>query len=77
MVNEIVEEYGANKKQGLVFKIHLEKAYYHVEWDFLDFTLEMKGFGLRWRKWMLSYLSNAPHSVYVNERPKRKFRGHK
>ena len=75
MANEIVEEYGANKKQGLVFKIHLEKAYYHVEWDFLDFTLEMKGFGLRWRKWMLGCLFNASYSIFVNGRPREKFRG--
>ena len=60
-----------------MFKIDFQKAHDHVEWEFLDFTLEMKGFGLRWRKLMLGYLSNASYSVYVNERPKRKFRGHK
>ena len=38
------------QKQVLVFKIDFENEYDHVEWDFLDFTTEMKEFGLVWRK---------------------------
>ena len=43
IANESVEEYRANKKEGVVFKIDFEKAYDHVEWDFIDHVLEKKG----------------------------------
>lgn len=52
VANEVVDETRMKKKKGLVFKIDFEKAYDHVEWSFLDFVLEKKGFGLRWRNWI-------------------------
>ncbi|RVW36772.1 hypothetical protein CK203_101570 [Vitis vinifera] len=50
---------GKNREEGVVFKIDFEKAYDHVSWDFLDHVLEMKGFSLRWRKWMRGCLSSV------------------
>ena len=50
MANEVVEECRATGKKGVVFKIDFEKAYDYVEWEFLDFVLERKGFGSTWRK---------------------------
>lgn len=45
---ECVEDYGMNKKKGLVVKLDLEKAYGDLTSDFLEFALAKKGFGLRW-----------------------------
>ena len=42
IANEVVEEYRAKKKEGVVFKIDFEKAYGHISWEFLDFVLERK-----------------------------------
>ena len=45
VANEIVEEYRKIGKQGVVFKIDFKKVCDYVEWGFLDFVLQKKGFG--------------------------------
>ena len=50
VANEAVEDYRKNGRSGVVFKIDFQKAYDFVEWGFLDFVLERKGFGSVWRK---------------------------
>lgn len=52
IANKSVEEYRARKKEGVEFKIDFEKAYNHIDWDFIDHVLENKGFGERWRSWI-------------------------
>ena len=49
VATEAVEDYRKRKKKGVIFKVDFEKAYDHVNWDFLDLVLEKKGFGVRWR----------------------------
>ncbi|RVW50737.1 Transposon TX1 uncharacterized 149 kDa protein [Vitis vinifera] len=66
IANEIVDEKRRSGEEGVVFKIDFEKAYDHVSWDFLDHVLEMKGFGIRWRKWMRGCLSSVSFAVLVN-----------
>ena len=75
VANEVVEEYQKEGRLGVVFKIDFEKAYDFVEWDFLDFVLEKKGFGSTWRKWIMECLSTVSFSVFINRRPRGKFRG--
>ncbi|KAM2004953.1 hypothetical protein FF1_000090 [Malus domestica] len=72
--NEVVEEVRQKKEEGLVFKIDFEKAYDHVDWSFLEDVLLRKGFGFRWRKWMLGCLGTANFSVLINGRPRGKFK---
>ena len=60
---------------GVVFKIDFEKAYDFVEWGFLDFVLEKKGFGSLWRKWIRGCLSTVSFSVFINGRPRGKLKG--
>ena len=52
VANKVVEKFRATGKKGVVFKINFENAYDRVEWEFLDFVLERKGFDPTWRKWM-------------------------
>ena len=66
VANEAVEECRSKKKEGMVFKVDFEKAYGHVRWRFLDFAMERKGFGLRWRKWLRGCLKSANISIMVN-----------
>ncbi|KAJ9675680.1 hypothetical protein PVL29_024549 [Vitis rotundifolia] len=40
IANEIVDEKRRSGEEGVVFKIDFEKAYDHVNWDFLDHVLE-------------------------------------
>ena len=73
IANECVEEYREKKKKGVVLKIDFEKAYDHLEWDFIDHVLEKKGFGERWRKWMKGCLSYSNFSIMINGKPRGKF----
>ena len=40
--NELVDEKKRLKEEKVVFKIDFEKAYNHVDWNFLDHVLEKK-----------------------------------
>ncbi|KAM7490623.1 hypothetical protein LguiA_033544 [Lonicera macranthoides] len=66
IANEVVEDCRVNKREGVVFKIDFEKAYDHINWDFLDFLLDKKGFGRRWRSWIRGCLSSVNFSVMIN-----------
>lgn len=63
IANELVEDYKKRKKEGVVFKLDFEKAYDHVDWNFLDYALERKGFGERWRGWIRGCLKSMNFAV--------------
>ena len=58
-----------------MFKIDFEKAYDSVSWHFLDFVLQRKNFGSKWRSWIRGCLSSVSFSVLINGRPRGKFKG--
>lgn len=39
------------KKEGMMIQIDFEKAYDHLDWNFLNFVLEAEGFGVKWTSW--------------------------
>ena len=49
IANEIADKKRQSGEEGLVFKLDFEKAYDHVNWDFLDHVLEKKEFSPKWR----------------------------
>ena len=71
IANEIVDEKKRSREEGVIFKIDFEKAYDHVNWDFLDHVLEKKGFSPRWRTWMRGCFSTVSYAVLVNGNAKR------
>ncbi|KAL5566610.1 hypothetical protein UlMin_029774 [Ulmus minor] len=73
VATEAVEDYRKRKKRGVIFKVDFEKAYDHVNWDFLDLVLEKKGFGARWRTWMRGCISSANFSIMINGKPQGRF----
>ena len=77
VANEVIEDYTRRNKEGMVFKIDFEKAYDNVRWGFLDFVLQRKNFGSKWRSWIKGCLSSVSYSVIINGRPRGKFRGSK
>ncbi|KAI5356417.1 hypothetical protein L3X38_009312 [Prunus dulcis] len=74
VANEVVEEVRKQNRKGLVFKIDFEKAYDHVEWNFVDDVLARKGFGVKWRGWIFGCLESANFSIMINGKPRGKFR---
>ena len=39
VANELIDSRKRSKKEGVIFKIDLEKAYDHVDWGFVDYML--------------------------------------
>lgn len=56
-----------NKRDGILCKFDMEKAFEHVCWDFLNYVLNRMGFGRKWRRWIRWCISSASFAVIVNE----------
>ena len=65
-----MDEKRQSGEEGLVFKLDFDKAYDHVNWDFLDHVLEKKEFSPKWRTWMRGCLSSVSYAILVNRNAK-------
>ena len=74
IANELIDSRKKSKEEGLLFKIDLEKAYDHVEWEFVDYMLFKFGFGGTWRGWIRECISTTSFSVLVNGSPSKLFK---
>jgi hypothetical protein len=52
IANEYLNSQRRSGEARLLCKLDLEKAYDHVNWDFLLYMLQRCGFGERWREWI-------------------------
>lgn len=50
----------------MICKLDLEKAYDHVNWNFLDCILERLGFGAKWKSWIYFCVCSSSFSILVN-----------
>ena len=62
------------KENGLLCKLDLEKAYDHVNWDFLLQILERMGFRSKWIRWVNWCISTTYLLVLFNGSPTGFFR---
>lgn len=69
VANEVVDDLGRNKRERMLYKLDIEKAYDHVTWEFVDYMLGRLGFGNKWRKWMKSCIITAYFAMMVNGDP--------
>jgi hypothetical protein len=54
---------------GVLCKLDLEKAYDHVNLEFLLYLLQRSGFGGKWRAWITFCISMVHYSVLINGAP--------
>nr|GFA83233.1 RNA-directed DNA polymerase, eukaryota [Tanacetum cinerariifolium] len=73
IIDELIQWCHAKKKETMIFKVHFEKAYDSVRWDYLDDVLNKFGFGSKWRNWIHNCLNSSKGSILVNGSPTREF----
>jgi hypothetical protein len=73
LANECLDNQMRSGEARLLCKLDLEKAYDHVNWDFLLYMLQMCGFGERWREWIKFCVFTVKFSILVNGAPTRFF----
>ncbi|WMV11476.1 hypothetical protein MTR67_004861 [Solanum verrucosum] len=69
VANECVDVRTISKVPGILCKLDIEKAYDHLNWEFLWSTLGRMGFGNTWIKWMRFCMTTAKFSVLINGSP--------
>ena len=72
IANEAVDSLVRRKEKGLLCKLDIEKAYDHLNWDFLLQVMEKIGFGSKWLIWIRCI--STSFSVLMNGTPSGFFR---
>jgi hypothetical protein len=66
IASECVDNRLRDGTPGILCKLDLEKAYDHVNWDFLLALLHRCGFPETWRKWIHFCISTVRFSIMIN-----------
>ena len=65
--HEIVHDIYRNKEKGIILKLDYEKAYDRVSWPFIEDMLCSRGFGSRWRGWIMRLVKGGSICVWVKD----------
>ncbi|KAB2625965.1 hypothetical protein D8674_017625 [Pyrus ussuriensis x Pyrus communis] len=63
----------ARSKFEMRVKLDMHKAYYRVEWDFLEAVMEKLGFCLQWRNLVMGCVKTVEFAIILNGQPGRPF----
>ena len=66
IANECLDNRLKSSQPALLCKLDIEKAFNHVNWEFLTLLLEHYGFSDKWRRWISFCLSMVRFSILIN-----------
>lgn len=66
IANELIDSNIKDKSPTLLVKMDFYKAFDCVAWEYIDYVLNICGFGLRWKAWIQAYISTTHASVIFN-----------
>ena len=66
IVNEVVDSMLRRTDGGVVCKLDIEKAFDHLNWEFVIEVMRREGFGQRWLTWISWCMSSAYFSILIN-----------
>jgi hypothetical protein len=69
IANECLDSRIRSDEPGVLWKLDIEKAYNHVNWDFLLYLLRRCGFGEKWHSLRTHCISSMHFSVLANSTP--------
>ena len=69
IANEVVDSMMRSNDGGLVCKLEIEKAYDHLNWEFVVEVMRRMGFGQRWLTWIHLCMSTTSFSILINGTP--------
>ncbi|RVW30380.1 Transposon TX1 uncharacterized 149 kDa protein [Vitis vinifera] len=69
IANEAIDSMLKGDEAGVLCKLDLEKAFDHINWDFLMLVMQKMGFGEKWAGWIRWCISTASFSVMINGSP--------
>ncbi|RVX09662.1 F-box protein [Vitis vinifera] len=69
IANEALDSRLKDNVSGLLLKLDIEKAFDHVNWNFLIDVMSRMGFGHKWINWMKWCWSTASFSILINGCP--------
>ena len=69
MVHEVIHSLEAGKREGLLLKLDLSKAYDRVDWAFLDKVLRAFGFDQKVCKIISQLVTTSSLAILVNGAP--------
>ncbi|KAJ9705360.1 hypothetical protein PVL29_003414 [Vitis rotundifolia] len=69
IANEAIDSLLKRNESGVLCKLDLEKAYDHLNWNFLLFVMQSMGFGEKWIWWISWCISIASFFALINGTP--------